>query len=78
MSDNISYSFSSLGRKEDGEGGIMFDNEGEKEQWQEDQKVSGTVMNHLCLIETLLFSGEMCVFGREKNPQNSNPCFTAS
>uniref|UniRef100_A0A3Q3NK15 Pre-mRNA-splicing factor ATP-dependent RNA helicase PRP16 n=1 Tax=Labrus bergylta TaxID=56723 RepID=A0A3Q3NK15_9LABR len=26
------------GRKEDGEGGIMFDNESEKDQWQEDQK----------------------------------------
>lgn len=31
----------SLGKK-DGEGGIAFDNEGEKEQWEEDQKVSGT------------------------------------
>lgn len=32
--------FSSAGRK-DGEGGIMFDNEDEKDQWEEDQKVSG-------------------------------------
>lgn len=29
----------------------MFDNEGEKEQWQEDQKVSGTVIHHSFLIE---------------------------
>uniref|UniRef100_A0A7N9ASE9 Pre-mRNA-splicing factor ATP-dependent RNA helicase PRP16 n=1 Tax=Mastacembelus armatus TaxID=205130 RepID=A0A7N9ASE9_9TELE len=28
----------SQGRKEDGEGGISFDNEEEKEQWEEDQK----------------------------------------
>lgn len=26
--------------KKDGEGGIAFENEGEKEQWEEDQKVS--------------------------------------
>lgn len=31
---------SSLARKGDGEGGILFDNEDEKEQWEEDQKVS--------------------------------------
>lgn len=31
----------------------MFDNEDEKEQWEEDQKVSGTVISNLCLIETL-------------------------
>lgn len=36
MSDNIL--FTSV-RKEDG--GIMFDDEDEKEQWEEDQKVSG-------------------------------------
>lgn len=41
--DNIS-SVSSPGRKEDGQGGIMFDNEDEKDQWEEDQKVSGTVI----------------------------------
>lgn len=33
----------------------MFDNEDEKEQWQEDQKVSGTVNPHLCLKETMIF-----------------------
>lgn len=42
MSDKISYSASSSGRKDNGEGGIIFDNEEEKDQWQEDQKVSGT------------------------------------
>lgn len=36
----FSYSMSSTGRK-DGDGGISFDNEDEKEQWEEDQKVSG-------------------------------------
>lgn len=30
----------------------MFDNVDEKDQWQEDQKVSDTVVLHLCLIET--------------------------
>lgn len=30
----------------------MFDNEVEKDQWQEDQKVSDTVTPHLCIIET--------------------------
>lgn len=34
--------FHSSGRKGDGEGGIMFENEDEKDQWDEDQKVSGT------------------------------------
>lgn len=38
-----SNSSSSSGRKDNGEGGIAFENEDEKEQWQEDQKVSGTV-----------------------------------
>lgn len=38
----------SLGRK-DGEGGIAFDNEEEKEQWQEDQKVSHTGFPCLCI-----------------------------
>lgn len=52
MNYNISYPGSSSGRKEDGEGGIMFDNEVEKDQWQEDQKVSDTVTPHLCIIET--------------------------
>lgn len=40
----------SSGRKEDGEGGIMFDDEDEKEQWQEDQKVSHTVISDLYLV----------------------------
>ena len=31
----------------------MFDNEDEKDQWVEDQKVSGTVMPHLCLIQAI-------------------------
>lgn len=43
----------SSGRKEDGEGGIMFDYEDEKEQWEEDQKVNGAVIPNICLIETL-------------------------
>lgn len=43
---NNSYSASSLGRK-NGEGGIVFENEDEKEQWQEDQKVSGAVIVHV-------------------------------
>lgn len=42
------------GRKEGGEGGIMFDNEDEKEEWEEDQKVSITVIPHSCLYEWLL------------------------
>lgn len=33
--------FSSSSGRSDGEGGIIFDNEEEKEQWQEDQKVGG-------------------------------------
>lgn len=36
------------GRKEGAEGGIMFDNENEKEDWEEDQKVPV-----LCLVNTL-------------------------
>lgn len=28
-----------VGKKENGEGGIDFDNEDEKEQWEEDQRV---------------------------------------
>lgn len=38
--DSVSYSASASGKKEDGEGGIEFDDEDEKEQWEEDQKVS--------------------------------------
>lgn len=38
-----------LGRKEGAEGGIMFDKESEKEEWEEDQKVS-----LLCLVGCLL------------------------
>lgn len=53
MSHNISYSASSSGRKEDGAGGIMFDNVDEKDQWEEDQKVSGTFIPHSCLIEVI-------------------------
>ena len=32
--------FLAVGRREDGEDGITFDNEEEKEQWQEYQNVS--------------------------------------
>ncbi len=53
LSDNMFHSASSAGRKEDGEGGIMFDNEDEKEQWQEDQRVSGTLLVYLRLIEDI-------------------------
>lgn len=35
------FHFSSSSGRTDGEGGIIFDNEEEKEQWQEDQKVDG-------------------------------------
>lgn len=35
--------FSLSARKGDGEGGILFDNEDEMEQWEEDQKVSGVL-----------------------------------
>lgn len=38
----ITFFILSSSGKKDGEGGILFDNEGEKEQWEEDQKVSGT------------------------------------
>lgn len=34
-------------RKGDGESGILFDNEDEKEQWEEDQKVSNAPDDHL-------------------------------
>lgn len=30
----------SSAKRNDGEGGIMFDDEDEKEQWEEDQKVN--------------------------------------
>lgn len=33
-------SASSTGKKDNGEGGIFFDKEEEKEQWEDDQKVS--------------------------------------
>lgn len=36
----MSYSDSSSGKKDNGEGGIFFDKEEEKEQWEDDQKVS--------------------------------------
>lgn len=32
--------FLAVGKKEDGEDGISFENEDEKEQWEEDQRVS--------------------------------------
>lgn len=51
MSFNISLCFSSSGRKEDGGGGLAFDNEDEKDQWEEDQKVSGTFLFILFLME---------------------------
>lgn len=38
---------SSPARKGDGEGGILFDNEDEKEQWEEDQKVSDAPDHHV-------------------------------
>lgn len=37
-------SVSSTGKKDNGEGGIFFDKEEEKEQWEDDQKVSSTVV----------------------------------
>ena len=42
----IHWCIFSSAKREDGEGGIMFDNEDEKEQWEEDQKVSITDMCH--------------------------------
>lgn len=35
---------SSTGKKDNGEGGIFFDKEEEKEQWEDDQKVSSAVV----------------------------------
>ena len=32
--------FSATGKSENGEGGIAFDDESEKEQWEEDQRVT--------------------------------------
>lgn len=53
--------FSSSARKGDGEGGILFDNEEEKEQWEEDQKVSG-VLDHLLVVMCLFcFDVSNCV-----------------
>lgn len=53
LSANISCAASSPGRKEEGVGGIVFDNEDEKDQWEEDQKVSSTVILRLCLTEAI-------------------------
>lgn len=44
-----------LARKGDGEGGILFDNEDEKEQWEEDQKVSGVLDAIHVLVVRCLF-----------------------
>lgn len=46
---------SSTARKGDGEGGILFDNEDEKEQWEEDQKVSGALDAIRVLMVRCLF-----------------------
>lgn len=40
MPEKFNFFVFSSGRKEEGGAGIMFDNEDEKEQWEEDQKVS--------------------------------------
>lgn len=46
---------SSPARKGDGEGGILFDNEDEKEQWEEDQKVSDAPDDHHLMVALRLF-----------------------
>lgn len=46
---------SSSARKGDGEGGILFDNEDEKEQWEEDQKVSGVLDASRVLVVRCLY-----------------------
>lgn len=38
----MSYSSFSSGKKDNGEGGIFFDKEEDKEQWEDDQKASCT------------------------------------
>ena len=48
--------FNVSGRKEGGEEGIMFDNEEEKEQWEEDQKVS--ILLNIRIIDILHYTGE--------------------
>lgn len=58
---SFASSVPSSGRK-DGEGGIMFDNEDEKEQWEEDQKVSGCIFSLLCLIKIDYFLVVLYVF----------------
>lgn len=50
-----SMMLSSSARKGDGEGGILFDNEDEKEQWEEDQKVSGILDAIHVLVVRCLF-----------------------
>lgn len=41
----------------------MFDNEDEKDQWEEDQKVSSTVLPNFFFIETLtLFFSDVSLF----------------
>lgn len=48
--------FFSSARKGDGEGGIVFDNEDEKDQWEEDQKVSGVLdAIHLLMVMSLFW-----------------------
>lgn len=51
----VNVVFFSSARKGDGEGGIVFDNEDEKEQWEEDQKVSGVLGGIPLLVEMSLF-----------------------
>lgn len=40
----------------------MFDNEDEKEQWEEDQKVSGAVILNICLMDTRVFWWKVFLF----------------
>lgn len=50
----MSCSSSPSGKKDNGEGGIFFDKEEEKEQWEDDQKVSYAVAI-LCYNQLIVF-----------------------
>lgn len=55
----MSYSFSSSGKKDNGEGGIFFDKEEDKEQWEDDQKASCAIVIY---VITDLFPVRHCLF----------------
>lgn len=56
MPEKFNFFVFSLGRKEEGGTGFMFDNEDEKEQWEEDQKVSTKLSLFHALYISIFFS----------------------